>query len=289
MTTQTGIQGGPGSFHEEAALLLGGNLESMAYIDTHDELFRDLRTGKVGSAVTAIANNRFGYIPDPFNQLVSGDFVITAETYVRVEHQLLGLEGAVVGDIREVHSQAPALGQCGMFLHSPEVRHDIRRVEQEDTAGSALLVAQWGDPTKAAIASRRAGELHGLSVLREKIQDDPDNITRFLQLEKRNGQTYGPDTNKSTILLETGQEPGSLLDALIPFKVEGVNIEQLQSSSIPNSPFSMRFFLEFDAGVLDPRTKRILGFLQRKDFLVTNLGSYHKVDVPLTRQGESDE
>lgn len=281
----TAIQGGPGSYHEVAASNFGLGAAELSFQPTFNDLFKELASGGVGEAIAAIANNRFNIISDTMSALMSGSYAITGETYVRVEHQLLGIAGTSLDEIREVHSQAPALGQCNEFLHSGELHSGVKRVEQDDTAVSAELVALWQDPTKAAIASARAGELHGLSVLKPNVQDDPDNITRFLRLEKLNGQITPSDADKSTLLLNTGQKPGALVEALLPLKEAGINMASLHSSFIPNSPFSMRFLVDVEAGADDPRLQVALEGILRAEGTYTMLGSYAKAIVPVSYIG----
>jgi prephenate dehydratase len=111
---------------------------------------------------------------------------------------------------------------------------------------SAELVKSWQDSTKAAIASRAAGELHGLKILNENIQDDTDNITRFIVLEKRDESAKSNSANKFSAILHTPQTPGSLLRALDIFNNANLNLSTLHSAFIANSAFEMKFFVEFE-------------------------------------------
>lgn len=266
------IQGSEGSYHEQVALHYFGNGADIAYMETFRDVFQSLRQGTATHAVIAIANNRYGFISDAYNELIARhkDVTITGESYLRVQHQLLGIPGATLDQITEVHSQAPALGQCHEFL-SNNLPH-VPLVEQEDTALSAAYVAKTADPAKAAIASKRAGELHGLQVIAGNIQDDSDNFTRFLILQPSdNGSQEG---DKTTLLLKTSQKPGSLVDALILFKERDVNVSALHSSFLPNTGFDMQFFVEFDAGMQDVRTVEILQELDKLSDGYEVLGSY---------------
>ena len=286
-----GIQGLHGSYHEQALVNINGHNENVAYIDTFPELYSKLRSGTLGSAIVAIYNSNpnVGIIAGSFGEILTGDFAVLAETYVGVHHQLLGVPGASIEGLREVHSMAPALGQCGKFLHSGQLSSSVKRVEQEDTAGSAQLIAALQDPTKEAIASRKAAEIYGLQILKENIQDDPDNTTRFLHIEKLNGQVTHPQANKTTALLQTGQAPGSLVDALTPFKDEGVNIDVLLSGFIPESTFGMKFYMDFDASIEEARMHRILERLDKLGNTVTILGSYVAADIPISNRGMTSE
>ena len=275
-----GIQGGPGSFHEQAAREMFGVEAELFYGATFAELYSELFEGEVDLALTGVANNRYGSLAEPMAAVLTGKYCIVGETYVRVEHQLLGVRGSRLSDIKEVHSQVMALGQCNDFLQGPALQKHVVRVEEDDTAGSARMVAEWSDPSKAAIASRRAGELYGLEVIAENIQDDPDNLTRFLVLQRPSDFAPKTTDNKSTMLLTTGQAPGSLVNALQPFKEYGVNIENLHSTFVPNTPFEIEFYMEVVAGLLDDRMKKILAVLESQGCVVKQLGSYDRADIP---------
>ncbi len=280
MSELVGVQGREGSYHEEAARSLWGENVDIAYIDTFRELFDSIRTGKVGRGVVAIANNSIGFIPETYALLVSEEaskYQIRGETYVRVEHQLLGLPGTNLSQVREVHSQSPAINQCTDFLETHLPRFTV--VEQDDTALSAELVSTWGDPTKAAIASRTAGKLHGLEPIAANIQDDPDNITRFLILEKRADSQEIADSDKTSAILQTGQAPGSLYKALGVFADREVNIATLHSAFVPNSAFKMKFLIEFDAGAEEAEV--ITKELRAMSCQLATLGSYQCSEIPV--------
>lgn len=280
-----GIQGGKGSYHEQAAQHYGQLQGStLVYQPTFKQVFAGLEAGDYDRALVAIANNAVGFIHEPYSHLVldgGRQFSICGETYVRVEHHLLGLPGATLTGIRQVHSQAPALGQCTAFLQDQLDGREV--VEESDTALSAQRIAEWADPAKAAIASKRAGELYGLQSLAANIQDDPDNITRFLLVARADESLGISQANKTTCLLDTGQQPGALVTALLPFREAGVNISSLQSLFVPNSPFHMQFFLEFDAAATDPRTQRIQDWLHGLGCTMTMLGSYASQQVPILK------
>ena len=214
---------------------------------------------------------------------------MVGEVYLRVQHQLLGIPGTTLDNVQEIHTQDHAMEQCGTFLHGGELHKGVRRIEQDDTAESARLVAQWQDPTKAAIASSAAGELHGLEVIRSNVQDDPDNITRFLHLERLNGQRPEPTDNKSSVLVRTKHLPGALVDVLLPFKEEDINVSNLHLGYVPNSPFDMRFLLEFDAGLLDARAKRALAVAGACALELAVLGSYRSAEIPHSSNGHKSK
>jgi prephenate dehydratase len=176
-----GIQGDKASYHEQVALQLHPDTE-IQYYSTFHELFSALKAGDVSSIICAVSNTAVGPIPESNVELAAlGDTYQTLhEIPLPVAHSLLGLPGTTLADIQSVYSQRPALDQCQKYL--AKILPDARLVETKDTALSAKLVAEAGDATKAAIASAAAGELYGLVPLATSIQDDPDNITNFIEI-----------------------------------------------------------------------------------------------------------
>lgn len=280
--TKIGIQGKEDSYHEQALIKLQGNNNGVVYFDTHDNVFNALKNGEIDSALVAIKNNRYGFVPESLNRILSGDFAITDEVYVRIDHKLLGLKGSTLDQIVEIHSHPAALGQCTHLLQKLAQR-GVKAIEQNDTAESAQFVAQWNDPSKAAIASGQAGIRHGLAILQVHAQDDSNNITRFVQVERRNGQQIASNANKSTALLKTNNQAGSLVAALQPFADFSVNIFDLHSYPLPNSAFRMEFFIEFEGNSQHSTVLHINQELQKSGNQLVILGSYRSQEIPIDK------
>lgn len=277
-----GIQGSPGAFHEEAAWQLFEGV-NIVYLPTFDDLFEALYNKKIELAVAAISNVSIGFIDAPHEELVEkgGDKLwITGETYVTVEHQLLGIPSSKLSDIKYVHSMAPALQQCTHSLHA--LIPGVTIIEEEDTAISAEIVHELNDIAHAAIASKRAGELNSLVVLQSNVQDKIKNVTRFLSLARREYREscLNGEEDKTTILLDIPDKAGSLHLASKPFFETNTNISILHSSFVPDSNFTERFYLEFDAGINSDQGKRILNELDHLGCGVTILGSYKAQLLP---------
>jgi prephenate dehydratase len=280
------IQGEAGSFHEIAAHRYFGSDVELVCCQTFPEVFAALHNGEADMAVVAIGNSRYGDIDHVYDVLISNHlkkeavrYWIAGEVYIEISQCLLGVKGSGLETIKEVHSQAPALGQCFDFLHDklPGVLH----VEQEDTALSAKLVAKWNDKTKAAIASKTAAELHGLEVLAEGIQDDNVNVTRFLVLAPHPAVT-NLGFNKTSLLMKTSHQPGSLAKALVLFSDLDINLSYLQSVPIPKQPFQYRFYIDMETGVGEQRVQKALATLDNWGYEVDILGSYKKAELPET-------
>ena len=269
------IQGQQGSYHETAARNLYPECEMM-YCQTFDEVFQAVSAGQVAHGLVAIANNRYGFIPESYALLMenAGKTVqITDEYTLSVQHMLLGIEGAGLSDIKEVYSQAPAIGQCRQYLqeHLPHAKI----VETEDTAQAAAIVARKQDRYAAAIASEQAGVENKLQILAKGIQDDENNLTRFIVLEPASQQIMHP-SSKISVLLAARNETGSLADVLQIFKDLQINLRLIHSSFVANSDFVMKFWIEFDADWRQPKVQELYKQLKEQQVNIIELGKYRK-------------
>jgi prephenate dehydratase len=183
MTEKVAIQGTLGSFYDQAARQYFGEDYSPLYNESFDEVFTVLDGGLVDYGLAAIHNTIHGPIAE--NEKLVDDFKhtieVTGEVKLPIHFFLIGLPNSKLADICSIHSQYEALRQCGNFFSTlPEVKI----VQESDTAGSVVLVKKWGDLTAAAVASANAARIYDMKVLASNIEDQPDNVTRFLVLQR---------------------------------------------------------------------------------------------------------
>lgn len=279
MSETIGVLGSQASYHEVAAQSMGH--QDLEYCETFTAMFDALQKRKVGGLVVAIANNRVGLIAETYEQIAEANspYTITGETYLRIDHALLGVAGATIDGVTNVHSHPAAIGQSSHYLE--QVLPSVHVSTAHDTATSAKLVAEQGDRSHAAVASIDAGKLYGLVPLAQNIQNDKDNITRFLEVRLAEDAKAIDDADKTSIILKMPQVAGGLLDALQPFKEEDINLSYIQSQIVPNSPFDIGFFAEFEAGAQEERTQRVLRALDVTGHETHVLGSYRRAEVPM--------
>ncbi len=164
---------------------------------------------------------------------------IYAEHFFPIKHNLLGIKGSKLNDVKDVYSHAQALSQSAKYIKKINLNENVRA----DTAGSAKYVSEANDKTKAAIASNLSANIYGLEILKEKIQDDENNVTRFLIMGK---EIYQPEFKNdkyiTSILFKLKSKPAALYSALSGFAINGINMTKLQSFPEKNS-FSSYFFL----------------------------------------------
>jgi prephenate dehydratase len=179
-----------------------------------------------GQARLPCENSLAGRVPDIHSLLPESGLSIVGEHFERVEHCLLAVPGASLGQIRRVHSHAVALGQVRRLLRA----HDMTPVVEADTAGSAALVAQWGRPEDAAIASALAAELYGLDILLRNVEDATHNTTRFY-VAARAPQIPPPEAPglMTSFVFRVRNVPAALYKALGGFATNGINMTKLES------------------------------------------------------------
>ena len=263
------IQGQAASFHDIAAHHFFGTNITVEPCDTFAGTFEALKT--CNYAIVAIENSLFGSINKVYDLLLSDQCWIIGEVYLRIEQCLIGIPGAKLEAISEVHSQLEALAQCEEFLDSK--LPNARRIERHDTAASVESIKQQADSTKAAIASRAAAELHGMEILAAEIETNKQNYTRFVVLQKQPLQLA--EANKTSLVLRTDADTksGALHHALGVFAKRGINITMLHSRPIIGKAWHYMFYIDLDTPY-DDTFKEVERELINQGCTVSVLGSY---------------
>jgi prephenate dehydratase len=227
---------------------------------TFEECFAALEGDEVDLAMIPVENSTAGRVADIHHLLPQSKVNIIGEYFLPVRHQLLGLPGARLGDVTAVRSHPQALDQCRVSLREL----NLRAVVAADTAGSAREVAELGDPTQASIASRLAAEAYGLQILREDIEDEDHNTTRFIILSTENLRAapgIGPIV--TTFVFSVRNIPAALYKALGGFATNGVNMTKLESYMVKGEFTATQFLADIEGHPDEPAVGRAfeeLGF-----------------------------
>lgn len=268
------IQGQLGPYHHQVAAKLYGESVRLICRDNFKEVFDDVLSGQADYAVCAIENSSVGSINEVYDLLRHTGLYIIGEHYMRISHCLIGLMGVKVSDIKSVHSHPMALLQCESYLESQLPKADIH--ERHDTAESVEHIKRLNDSSQAAIGSAEAAKLHKMTIIDSDIETDRHNYTRFLILQKRNGNLGKNDVNKTSIMIELADKPGSLYHALGCFESENINLSKLESRPILGHGWRYYFYIDFEAGIKEQRTKRALSALSEQGHELAILGSYKR-------------
>ena len=180
---------------------------------------------------------------------------IYSEYFQRIEHNLLGIPGTKISDIRDVYSHGQALSQCSKFIKSNNLVEHVRA----DTAGSAEMISKDKDNKKAAIASSLSAKTYGLEIIKKNIENESGNLTRFLIMGKNISQPeFGNKSYITSFLFKLKSKPAALYQSLGGFAINGVNLTKLQSYPEKNSFDSFFFLCDLDGHIEDQKVQKSL-------------------------------
>jgi prephenate dehydratase len=245
-TMRVAFQGEAGAFSEAAAIqLLGEEIRTVPRA-TFDATFRAIAESAADALLVPVENTLAGSVVRVYDLLLESPLEICGETILPIEHDLMGCPGATFGEIRAVASHPMALAQCEHFF---EANPGLKRVPAEDTAGSVREMMGRGDKSCAAIAGTRAAKHYGATILRESIQDNAENFTRFvLLLPADEARRYrAKEAKKMSLAMRLAHKPGALLASLEPFSRHGVNLLKIESRPIHGKPFEYQFYVDVEA------------------------------------------
>ena len=236
------FQGWPGANSDMAARQVYPNAQTVPCPSFEDALAA-VHDGRADLAMIPIENSIAGRVADMHHLLPESGLHITAEHFMRINHQLVALPGASLDGIREVHSHIQALGQCRQWLRA----RGLKPVVHADTAGAARMVSELGDPGIAAISSRLAAEIYQLEILASDIEDAEHNTTRFVVLS-RDPVRPKPDNGPvmTSFVFEVRSVPAALYKALGGFATNGVNIVKLESYMLGGRFNQTQFYADVD-------------------------------------------
>ncbi len=180
---------------------------------------------------------------------------IYSEYFQKIEHNLLGLPGTKISDIKDVYSHGQALSQCSKFIKSNSLIEHVRA----DTAGSAEMVSKTKDKTKAAIASSLSAKTYNLEIIKKNIENEKGNLTRFLIMGKNISQPeFGNKKYITSFLFKLKSKPAALYQSLGGFAINGVNLTKLQSYPEKNTFDSFFFLCDLDGHIEDTKVQKSL-------------------------------
>ena len=242
MPQKIAFQGEPGAFSHAAAHEVFPKGEAVPCV-TFEDTLAAVKSGEADFGVVPVENSLYGRITDIYHLLPESGLFITGEHFLRVEMNLLGLPGSTLKDIKTVQSLSVALGQCRKFIR----KHRLKTINSVDTAGSAREVAERGDKSRAAIASKLAAKVYGLELLAENIEDAAHNTTRFLVVAREPVEPKrGKATVKTTFVFRVRNVPAALFKAMGGFATNGVNMTKLESYMLDGSFTATQFYADIE-------------------------------------------
>lgn len=269
-----GYQGIPGSYSEVAVQCFIKDSEIGRQVN-HDfkqfenfhHLIEALIHETIEYAVIPVENSTTGLITRSMDLFRYQPLLAIEEYYLPIQHVLWGIPGAKLEEITQVFSHPEALSQCQRFFkHYPA----IEERPYLDTALSAKKIAKEGLKHQAALASSRAGELFGLVRLKDKIQNETTNQTRFLVMTRQELKWNDVKHHHLLLYVETPHEPGALMKLLQVFNVFQCNLEALNARPIQDKPFHYGFYIEIN-------TKQMIGGIEALGTLISSTTTYYQI------------
>lgn len=239
------FQGVAGAWSEQALIKIFPDAEKVA-MEYFEDVFLAVKDGKADYGVVPIENSQSGAIGENYDLLRKYGCFIVDRVWVDCAQCLLASEGVQLSDIRNVYSHPEGFKQCSRFLK----KHAWDLNTCRNTAVAAQTVAQANDGKSAAIGSRRAAEVNGLTVLAPDITDMSGNRTSFVVIALN--PEYDEQSDVISITFSTAHRSGALCETLLPFMAQGLNLIRLESR--PADAGSYRFFADLQGGILDPNT-----------------------------------
>ncbi len=247
-------QGEPGANSHLACNEVFPGSEAVACA-TFEDALAAVKSGDTHYAMIPIENSVAGRVADIHHLLPTSGLFIVGEHFLRVRHQLMALPGASLQSVKKALSHTQALGQCRNTLR----KLGLTPVPEADTAGSARIVSEACDKSLAAIASSLAAEIYGLKILKNDIEDEKHNTTRFVILSNEQADAKpGSGPTITTFIFRVRNIPAALYKAMGGFATNGVNMTKLESYQLQGRFVATMFFSDIEGHPDDPAVRRAL-------------------------------
>lgn len=264
-----GIQGVPGSYSEEAKIGYFGEEKSCSFYEEFEDVFIALKNGEIDYGVLPVENSSTGAITTVYDLMKDYGFYIVGEQCIKVNHNLIGIKGTKLSDIKEVYSHPQGFAQSSEFLKQHK---DWLQIPYHNTARSVKLVCETGDKSKVAIASGRAAKCYGLEIIKGNINNQSENTTKFIVIGKN--LEYDNYSDRVSVVFSLEDEAGTLYELLRHFTENNINLKKVESRPINNLPWKYVLFLDFEGNLDNEEVKNALSIIEEKSRYFRLLGNY---------------
>ena len=248
------IQGEKGAYSHLASLELFSNVE-LKFCSTFEETFQLAKDNSAYKIVIPIENSLAGRVADIHYLIPKYKLQIHAEHFQKVSHNLLGIKGSSIKEIKTVRSHAQAIGQCQKII----LDNNLKTIIAADTAGSARFISEKNNKKEGAIASKLAAKIYNLEILKSNVEDEAGNVTRFFVMGKQSSHPEFTDKKYITsCIFRVKSIPAALYKALGGFATNGVNLCKLESFSVKNTFDQTNFYIDIEGHIEDQPLKKAL-------------------------------
>jgi chorismate mutase/prephenate dehydratase len=261
-------QGTEGAYSQQACEKMFSSPDIM-YFNSFEGVFSAIDNGLCRYGILPLENSTAGSVNKIYDLMMKYDFSIVKSTRLKIDHSLLVNKGVKFSEIKEIYSHEQAIAQCENFLKNIE---GVKIIPCDNTATAAKYVFESGRRDVAALSARSCAELYGLECIRNAVQDQGSNYTRFICISKKL-EIY-PGADKTSIMLVLRHRPGALYKVLARLFALGININKLESRPLPNSDFEFMFYFDLETSIYSENFPIIFDELSEMCSTFRYLGSY---------------
>lgn len=266
---KVGFQGVEASFSHQALVEYFGPERSTSYFPSFKDVFDALDRGDIEYGILPVENSSTGVITEVYDLLRKYGFYIVGEKCLKVDHNLLGIKGSKLSDINEVYSHEQGFLQSKDFF---DEHKEWKLIPYLNTAKSALYISRENIKNKACVASKKAAEIYGLDILKENINYNKNNYTKFVIIGKN--LEINEECDKITIVTTLPHKVGALYNILKHFSENNCNMMKIESRPIVDKSWEYFFHIDFQGNILDENIKSVLKGIEEESLYFKFLGNY---------------
>ena len=265
------FQGERGAYSEAAAIsFFDEKIESVPLL-TFADVIEQTENEKTDYSILPVENSLEGSVGESYDLLYSTTLNSVGEIYHRIRHCLIGFDS--ISEIDTVYSHPQALGQCRKFIQE----HNLKTVPTYDTAGSVKIIKEINKKNIACIASKEASEIFQVPVIKEGIEDNLNNYTRFLVLSKQ--KTHETKKDKTSIIFSIKHEPGALHNIIKIINDYSINLTKIESRPKKSTAWEYNFYLDFEGHEDNTNVKEMLSKIKENTIFLKIIGSYPRAEL----------
>jgi len=268
---KVGFYGVAGSFSEEAMIKHFGKKDDSKAYDEFEDVFLAVKNGEIDYGVLPIENSSTGAISQVYDLLYKYGFYIVGEECIKIDQNLIGIQGTKLENVKEVYSHPQGFEQSTDFLKGYSC---WKKIPFHSTADSVKLVSDLQDMSKVAIASKRAADIYNLSIIKENINNRSENSTRFIVISKE--LELNEDCDKVSVVFSLEHKAGTLYKLLRHFAENNINMMKIESRPMEKGAWKYFLYVDFDGNLEDEQVKKALNLIEQSSAYFKLIGGYRK-------------
>jgi prephenate dehydratase len=260
------FQGENGAYSESAAQIFFQEETTTVSCLTFKQVLNNTEAGITDYSILPVENSIEGNVGESYDVLYSSNLYVIGEIYHKIEHCLIGTGN--LENITTIYSHPQALGQCRNFLQ----KNNYKTVPTYDTAGSVKIIKDLNNENLASIASENAAQIYNMPIIKENIENESNNYTRFLILSKERTDSTGND--KTSIIFSIKHEPGTLFKIIKKFSDYSINLTKIESRPKIGTTWEYNFYVDCIGHESNEDISKILLALKEDTLFLKVIGSY---------------